>query len=82
MIFGAQFADAASASYPGVYQEFLSVVDFINFDVGSVLAAGCVWVDINFHDRLVVSIVEPSVSIGFLAMTYIPDRGAHGRCTR
>eukprot|EP00903_Cladosiphon_okamuranus_P006562 g6410.t1 len=36
-----QFADAASISYPGVYQDFLSAIDVVNFDLGSVLAAGC-----------------------------------------
>eukprot|EP00752_Nemacystus_decipiens_P012380 g10972.t1 len=65
-----QFAEAASVSYPGVYQDFLNVIDFINFDVGSVLAAGCVWPDIDFHDRLVVSTAGPLVVIGLLALTY------------
>eukprot|EP00903_Cladosiphon_okamuranus_P014374 g13345.t1 len=35
-----QFADAASVTYPGVYQHFLSAIDAINFDLGSALAAG------------------------------------------
>lgn len=65
-----QFADAANVSYPGVYQEFISAVDVINFDLGSVLAAGCVWSDIDFHDRLLVSTLGPLVVVGFLAMTY------------
>ena len=46
------------------------MIDFINFDLGSVLAAGCLWTDIDFHDRLVVSTVGPLLVIGFLALTY------------
>ncbi|CAN0437324.1 unnamed protein product [Ectocarpus sp. 12 AP-2014] len=65
-----QFADAASITHPGAYQDFLAVIDLINFDLGSLLAAGCLWTDIDFHDRLVVSTLGPLVVIGFLAMTY------------
>lgn len=46
------------------------MIDFINFDIGSVLATGCVWPDIDFHDRLVISTLGPLAAIGFLAMTY------------
>ena len=66
----AQFADAASVTYPGVYQDFLNAIDIINFDLGSVLAAGCMWTGIDFHDRLVVSTIGPLVVVAFLAMTY------------
>ena len=68
--FPVQFADAANATYPGVYQDFLSAIDVINFDIGSVLAAGCLWSDVDFHDRLLVSTMGPLVVVGFLAMTY------------
>ncbi|CAM9614990.1 unnamed protein product [Ectocarpus sp. 12 AP-2014] len=66
-----QFADAANVTYPGVYQDFLSVIDIVNFDLGSVLAAGCLWSDFGFHDRLLVSTLGPLVVVGFLAMTYL-----------
>ncbi|CAN0479142.1 unnamed protein product [Ectocarpus sp. 12 AP-2014] len=65
-----QFADAANVTYPGVYQDFLSAIDVVNFDLGSVLAAGCVWSDMGFHDRLLVATIAPLVVVGFLAMTY------------
>ncbi|CAM9385517.1 unnamed protein product [Laminaria digitata] len=65
-----QFADAANVTYPGVYQEFMNGIDVINFDLGSVLSAGCVWSDIDFHDRLLVSTLGPFVVVGLLAMTY------------
>ncbi|CAN0382790.1 unnamed protein product [Ectocarpus sp. 12 AP-2014] len=65
-----QFADAANVTYPGLYQDFLSAIDVINFDIGSVLAAGCLWSDMDFHDRLLVNTIGPLVVAGFLAMTY------------
>lgn len=48
----------------------MSAIDVINFDLGSVVAAGCVWSDIDFHDRLLVSTLGPLIVAGFLAMTY------------
>ncbi|CAM9749701.1 unnamed protein product [Ectocarpus sp. 4 AP-2014] len=65
-----QFADAADVTYPGVYQRFLRAINVINFDLGSVLAVGCVWPSIDFHDRLLLSTTGPLVGVGFLAMTY------------
>ncbi|CAN0506184.1 unnamed protein product, partial [Ectocarpus sp. 12 AP-2014] len=65
-----QFADAANATYPGVYQGFLSAIDVINFDLGYMLAAGCLWSDVDFHDRLLVSTLGPLLVAGFLALTY------------
>ncbi|CAM9790810.1 unnamed protein product [Scytosiphon promiscuus] len=65
-----QFADAANTTYPGVYQDCLSVIGVVNFDLGSILASGCVWSDIDFHDRLLVSTLGPLVIVGFLVMTY------------
>ena len=66
-----QFADAANVTYPGVYQDFLSAIDVVNFDLGSALAAGCLWSSIDFHGRLLVSTIGPLVVVGFLAMTYL-----------
>ena len=53
-----------------MYQDFVSAVDVTNFDLGSVLAAGCLWSGIGFHDRLLVSTLGPLVVVGFLAVTY------------
>eukprot|EP00903_Cladosiphon_okamuranus_P021671 g19924.t1 len=35
-----QFSDAASVSYPGVYQDFMSVIDLISFDIGTAACRG------------------------------------------
>ncbi|CAM9340915.1 unnamed protein product, partial [Hapterophycus canaliculatus] len=66
-----QFADAANTTYPGVYQDFLSAIDVINFDLGSLLAIGCLWSDIDFHARLLLSTLGPLVLLGFLVITYL-----------
>ena len=42
----------------------------VNFDLGSVLAVGCLWSGIDFHGRLLVSTIGPLVAVGFLAVTY------------
>eukprot|EP00903_Cladosiphon_okamuranus_P017291 g15933.t1 len=65
-----QFTEVANVTYPGVYQDFISTINFINFDPGSLLAAGCLWSDIDFHGRLLLSTVWPLVAVGFLSMTY------------
>ncbi|CAN0512481.1 unnamed protein product, partial [Scytosiphon promiscuus] len=55
--------------YPGVYQDLLDGLYFFNFVLAWVLSAGCV-VDIDFHDRLLVSTITPIVALLFLACTY------------
>ncbi|CAN0474933.1 unnamed protein product, partial [Scytosiphon promiscuus] len=60
----------ANVTYPGVYQTFLSGLNIINLDIGFVISAGCLWSDIDFHDRLIVSTLWPLLVLGFLAMTY------------
>eukprot|EP00903_Cladosiphon_okamuranus_P017290 g15932.t1 len=51
-----QFTEVANVTYPGVYQDFISTINIINFDPGSLLAAGCLWSDIDFHGRLLLTI--------------------------
>ncbi|CAN0250034.1 unnamed protein product [Scytosiphon promiscuus] len=65
-----QFADAAQATYPGVYQDFLSAIDIVDFDLGSVLSAGCLWSNMDFHDRVLVNTLGPLVVVGLLGITY------------
>ena len=64
-----QFASVANVIYPDVYQDFLDGLGFFNFDLGWVLSASCV-VDIDFHDRLLISTITPVVALLFLACTY------------
>ncbi|CAN0402109.1 unnamed protein product [Ectocarpus sp. 12 AP-2014] len=66
-----QFAAAANVTYPRVYQDFLSAIDVINVDLGSMISAGCLWSGIDFHDRVLVSTIGPLLAIGMLALTYL-----------
>ncbi|CAM9120015.1 unnamed protein product, partial [Laminaria digitata] len=64
-----QFASVANVTYSDVYQDFLDGLDMFNFDLGWVLSAGCVF-DIDFHDRLLVSMASPIIALLFLACTH------------
>ena len=59
----------ANVTFPDVYQRFLDSLDVFNFDLGWILSAGCV-LDIDFHDRLLISTVAPLVGLLLLAGTY------------
>lgn len=66
-----QFDDVANASYPGVYGRFLdSVAAVISFDLGFVLSAGCL-VDVDFHDRLLMTTIAPLLVLVALGCTYL-----------
>ena len=60
----------ANVTYPNVYQDFLIGVNFLNFDLGWVVSAGC-FVDFDFHDRLLIMTIGPIATLGLLGMTYI-----------
>ncbi|CAN0538822.1 unnamed protein product, partial [Ectocarpus sp. 12 AP-2014] len=53
-----QYSDVAGVEYPGAYQDFLSVVDVVNLDLGFILSFACVY-DTNFYDRLLMATIGP-----------------------
>lgn len=59
----------ANATYPGVYQTFLDGVKVLNFDLSRILSAGC-YVDVDFHERLLMSTLCPLAGLGVLGATY------------
>ena len=75
-----QFAAVANVTFPHVYQRFLDALDVFNLDLTLMLSVGCV-VDIDFHDRLLVSTITPLVALVFMAGTYAAattiNKGAH-----
>ncbi|CAN0155578.1 unnamed protein product [Ectocarpus sp. 4 AP-2014] len=64
-----QFAAVANVTYPDVYQRFLDALDVFNFDLTWILSAGCI-VDVDFHDRLLVSTITPLIALLFMAGTF------------
>ena len=65
----AQFTELANISYPAVYQKFLDALNVVNLDLSWILSAGCI-VDVDFHDRLLMSTISPIVAVLFLGCTY------------
>lgn len=64
-----QFTSIANVTYPDVYEDFLGVLDIFNFDLGWALSVSCT-IDMDFHDRLLVSTISPFDALLFLACTY------------
>ena len=65
-----QFSAVVNVVFPGVYQDFLDIVDILNFDLTWVLSAGCI-VDTDFHDKLLITTLGPLVGIAILGVTYV-----------
>ncbi|CAM9115842.1 unnamed protein product, partial [Laminaria digitata] len=59
-----------NVTFPGVYQTFWNGIDVINFDLGFIVSAGCIWPGIDFHDRLLASTLWPLAVLGLLVVTY------------
>ena len=59
----------ANVTFPGIYQRFLDGVASLNFDLAWIFSIGCI-VDLDFHDRLLISTLGPIFIMGFLGMTY------------
>ena len=66
----------ANISYPDVYQRVLDGLEVFNFDLGWILSAGCV-LDVDFHDRLLISTICPIMGLLFLAGVYAAASRIH-----
>ena len=64
-----QFSSVANVTYPELYQRFVDALEVFNFDLSWVLSAACV-IDVDFHDRLLVTTIGPIVALLFLAVAY------------
>ncbi|CAM9935287.1 unnamed protein product [Ectocarpus sp. 6 AP-2014] len=74
-----QYSDVAGVEYPGAYQDFLSVVDVVNLDLGFILSFACVY-DTNFYDRLLMATIGPVLVLGLLGCTYLVARRRNRHC--
>lgn len=65
-----QYSDVAGVKYPKAYQEFLSIIDLVNCDLGFILSFACIY-DTNFYDRLLMATLGPAVVLSALGCTYL-----------
>lgn len=70
----AQFASVANVTYPETYERFLKAVNMMNLDVEWMASAGCLWTNVDFHDRLLVSTMVPLAVLVLLAAVYETTR--------
>lgn len=66
----------ANVTYPDVYQRFLNSINVVGFDLGWVLSAACV-VDVDFHDRLLISTIGPIIVLLLLGGTFAAAARIH-----
>ncbi|CAN0338896.1 unnamed protein product [Ascophyllum nodosum] len=64
------FPSIAAVEFPPVYSRFLSWIDVVNFDLGNVFSASCVFPGLNFYQRLLITTLTPLALVGVLVMTY------------
>lgn len=68
-----QFTTVVDVVYPDVFEEFLAVLNLVNFDLGLLPSVSC-FVKINFYGRLLFSTIAPLVVLGALGLTYTVAR--------
>lgn len=68
-----QFASVVDVQYPQLYQDFLSVLDLVNLNLGFILSFSCV-VDTNFYLRLLFATISPLAILVALSATYAISR--------
>ncbi|CAB1103783.1 unnamed protein product [Ectocarpus sp. CCAP 1310/34] len=73
-----QFTAIANVTYPDVYEDFLGVLDIFNSKLGWALSVCCT-INMDFHDRLLVSTISPIAALLFLACTYFRARCLYRR---
>ena len=64
-----QFCDVANFAFPSIYQEFIDGVELLNFDFSWVISTTCI-IDIDFHDRLLISTIGPIIGMAILGATF------------
>ena len=64
------FPSIAAVDFPPAYSQFLSWVDVVNLDLANVFSASCVFPELNFYQRLLVTTLVPIALFGVLVVTY------------
>ncbi|CAN0475629.1 unnamed protein product, partial [Ectocarpus sp. 12 AP-2014] len=72
------FPTITGAEFPPAYAQFLSIIDFINLDIGSIFAGTCILPRVSFYQRLLVTTLTPIALAGVLLLTYTMAKGRAG----
>ncbi|CAN0013328.1 unnamed protein product, partial [Ectocarpus sp. 6 AP-2014] len=72
------FPTITGAEFPPAYAQFLSIIDFINLDIGSIFSGMCILPRVSFYQRLLVTTVTPIGLAGVLLLTYTMAKGRAG----
>ena len=72
------FPSISSVDFPPFYARFLSLIDFINFDIGAVVSASCIMPEVSFYHRLLLTTLAPLALALVLVLTYQIARRREG----
>lgn len=64
------FPGISGVSFPSNYSRFLSWIDAVNFDLGSIFSASCIIPTASFYKRLLLATLAPIGLGGVLVITY------------
>eukprot|EP00752_Nemacystus_decipiens_P008148 g7287.t1 len=64
------FPSITGADFPASYARFLSWIDVVNLDVGSIFSGTCVLPDVNFYQRLLLTTLAPLGLAVVLMLTF------------
>ncbi|CAM9559605.1 unnamed protein product, partial [Choristocarpus tenellus] len=64
------FPSITNISYPASYQKFLSAINVVNLNLGSIISASCLFEGINFYHRLLFVTLSPIALVTMLMVTY------------
>lgn len=64
------FPSISSVEYPRFYSRFLSWIDVVNFDIGSIVSASCILPGVSFYHRLLLTTLAPLALALVLVLTY------------
>lgn len=64
------FPSISSVDFPPFYSQFLSWIDFVNFDIGAIVSASCILPGVSFYHRLLLTTLAPLALALVLVLTF------------
>lgn len=64
------FPSITGTDFPPSYSRFLSWIDIVNLDLGSIVSGTCILPQVSFYERLLVTTLGPLGLVVLLALTY------------